>query len=402
MNRASRRLSRYVPRFVGGSRHGHYGQLFLAIVLAGALASAAPAAAYQGTATSHGSSVAKSSSGEESILYGLSCTSGASCMTVGSFGGGVIDEGTLAERWDGSTWSVLSTPNQGNESVLAGVSCTSSSACTAVGSAPGGVTLAEGWDGSSWSIETTPNAGGGAGLSGVSCPASGFCMAVGTASGLPMSEIWNGSSWSIESVPAPGGTGASSLRKVSCVSETWCVAVGTGGGTLAEYWDGSTWTIQSTPNPENGNDAYLNDVSCGSDSSCVAVGPGFFGNMGRSTWTLEDTAEPAGGTGGGLAAVSCLPSVTPASCTGVGGYADSMGTDVTLSETWNGSTWTIQSTPNPARNHRSYLSGVSCLDASSCTAVGIHETTAESGARGWSSPGTGAVGQSTKPRPSYL
>ena len=71
---------------------------------------------------------------------------------------------TLAERWNGSSWSVQPTANPGGiNPELVDVSCTSARACTAVGSAGNGGdvsgigALAERWNGTSWSIERDPN-----------------------------------------------------------------------------------------------------------------------------------------------------------------------------------------------------------------------------------------------------
>jgi len=41
-----------------------------------------------------------------------------------------------------------------------------------------------------------------------------------------------------------------------------------------------------------------------------------------------------------------------------------------LAEHWNGSTWAIQATPNPAGAAVSMLSGISCVSSTTCTAVG--------------------------------
>jgi hypothetical protein len=66
----------------------------------------------------------------------------------------------FAERWNGSQWSLLSTPNLSNGGALQGVACTSPSACLAVGSyrTKSNVSepLAEPWNGSSWSLQSTP------------------------------------------------------------------------------------------------------------------------------------------------------------------------------------------------------------------------------------------------------
>ena len=68
----------------------------------------------------------------------------------------------MAEVWNGSSWAIQSTPNPSGAKnpVLNAVSCTSSTACTAAGdytiSAGVRVPLAEVWDGSGWSIQSTP------------------------------------------------------------------------------------------------------------------------------------------------------------------------------------------------------------------------------------------------------
>jgi len=54
----------------------------------------------------------------------------------------------------------------------------------------------------------------------------------------------------------------------------------------------------------------------------------------------------------------------------VGDYEQSSGVYVTLAEDWNGTSWAIQSTPNPTGAAISYLDAVSCPTASSCVAVG--------------------------------
>jgi hypothetical protein len=49
---------------------------------------------------------------------------------------GYSNGSTLAERWDGSTWTIQTTrtPSGATGVNLSGVSCTSDTACTAVGS----------------------------------------------------------------------------------------------------------------------------------------------------------------------------------------------------------------------------------------------------------------------------
>ena len=78
-------------------------------------------------------------------------------------------------------------------------------------------------------------------------------------------------------VPSPNpGTSGNVLSSVSCVSVSFCVAVGyqdSGSGylTLVEQWDGTSWSTVTSPSPgTNGN--VLSSVSCVSVSFCVATG----------------------------------------------------------------------------------------------------------------------------------
>jgi hypothetical protein len=59
-------------------------------------------------------------------------------------------------------------------------------------------------------------------------------------------------------------------------------------------------------------------------------------------------------------------------CTAVGFYYNSSDVAVTLAETWNGTAWTVQSTPNPKGAIESFLYGVTCRSTSACTAVGSY------------------------------
>ena len=229
----------------------------------------------------------------ESMLTGVSCTSVTACVAVGYFVDGAGDH-TLAEAWNGASWRIESTPNPSTTwSVLNAVSCSSSTACIAVGQSIDATghayTLAERWDGRSWTTQTTPNPSPDSSLSGVSCPAVRACTAVGdfgdSEGGHTLSEAWNGASWRVENAPNPR-TAWSLLNAVSCSSSTACTAVGQSIDatnhtytTLAERWDGSTWTNETTPNPSA--DSSLHGVSCISLTACTAVGVFYLDNFPR-------------------------------------------------------------------------------------------------------------------------
>jgi len=94
-------------------------------------------------------------------LESVTCSNASSCMAVGSCEDPKVLYVTLAEQWDGSAWTVLSTPNppSAKEAVLSSIACDAITHCIAVGaSAPGGpnfTTLGEEWDGAAWTIQET-------------------------------------------------------------------------------------------------------------------------------------------------------------------------------------------------------------------------------------------------------
>ena len=60
-------------------------------------------------------------------------------------------------------------------------------------------------------------------------------------------------------------------------------------------------------------------------------------------------------------------------CMAVGGWTKSSSIPAySLSESWNGSVWTLQATPNPSGSMISALYGVACASANDCVAVGSH------------------------------
>jgi len=54
----------------------------------------------------------------------------------------------------------------------------------------------------------------------------------------------------------------------------------------------------------------------------------------------------------------------------VGEFSNNAGTFMTLAEHWNGSSWSVQSTPNPPGATGSNFAGVSCPTTIACLGVG--------------------------------
>lgn len=310
------------------------------------------------------------SSGAE--LTGVSCTSPTFCEAVGGyFDNTVGDNVTLAATWDGTSWSLQTTPNPGgfNFEQFNAVSCASPTFCDAWASGNGGnpgVTIAEQWNGSSWQMQTVPS---NAMVNSVSCTSATFCEAVGFG---PAYE-WDGSAWTSQTIPAPAGTGG--LGGVSCTSRAFCEAVGENNISgnvvgVAAMWNGSAWSAQATSDPAKSTFLQLTGVSCASPSSCEAGG--YFevqlgGNDPKAlaeawdgkAWQLQHAVAPPGAVSNSLSSISC---VSASFCEAAGTRFDSSGNQVGLIEMWDGQSWHIQPSPQDAES-------VSCVSAQFCEAV---------------------------------
>jgi hypothetical protein len=342
------------------------------------------------------------------ILNGIACSGTSACIAVGDYtnvSGSFEPNKTLAERWNGTSWTIQATPNPAGTTaaMLTGIACSAATACTAAGgysttSTEPNETLAERWNGTSWTIQTTPNPSTGAPLlGGVSCPTSTSCTAVGAPnpgfSETPLVEHWNGTSWAIQTAPSPASSGFAELWTVSCTGVSACTAVGTAGSdsqappaTLAERWNGTSWAVQTTVNQSGTLPSRLSGVACPSSSTCIGVGEftHFSGDVTmlaamwhNSSWSLQSVPGPST-TNGTLNGVSCTAA---SACTAVGGYLNGFGVRVPLAERWNGTSWVVQSAPSPSGAVSASFNGVSCASATSCVAVGswIHGSTGHTG-----------------------
>jgi hypothetical protein len=319
----------------------------------------------------------------ESYLEGISCVSAASCMTVGFYSDTSTTGTPVTETWNGKTWSLESvpTPKAATSSYLLAVSCLAASWCRAVGyyAIGSGIlaeryVLIETWDGKAWSIQQTSNpANTSPELHAIACETTTFCVAVGSVeingAGSPLAERWNGTSWTIQT--QPGTSDNSYLLGVSCATTSFCMAVGytLAGSSLAETWNGQSWGLQGNVNLPESESPVLSGVSCSLSTSCVAVGdylPGASGTLplaaewNGSTWSIQSTPLP-GGTGVSLQSVVC---VATTACIAVGFGP--------LAEIWNGKSWTAQVPPDDAGDGGTMgLASVSCTSQISCTAAGI-------------------------------
>jgi hypothetical protein len=330
-------------------------------------------------------------------LLSVSCGSRAPCVAVGYFLSPSGSDRPLIEIRKGREWSIQASPapSGGGDAQLNAVVCPGSRTCVAVGYSESDsgakVPLAERWNGSSWSIQRTidPRGAGGE-LSALACRSAGFCMAVGSSSRGALIERWTGSRWSLDRAASSGA--ASRLDGVSCSSRASCVAVGSARrGAVAELWSGRRWSrFRSLRFRSPRGAAELTAVSCTSRQACSAISDTEQGyavqRWNGRRWKAEQVHAPACDSGGNGPCGDILSSITcvSASTCHLAGALDfpadgSSGGDQTLPlvASWNGSGWRAERVRDPADCLLgdvcgTSLNGISCTARSACITVGTY------------------------------
>ena len=286
-------------------------------------------------------------------------------------------------------------PGVARQVTLGGVSCPSATECVAIGrddTSTATLAMVQIWNGSTWSVERSTPDEATVLLSGVSCASTRLCIAVGWDHGASdtggpayqtgLAEMWDGTRWTLTQLPRPSGAGNMMITAVSCPSASFCVAIGTSDNRapLSEVWNGTRWTVVSRPLPPGmTSSGYVNDagVSCSSSQFCMAVGTygassdaaaaGFAQVWNGTSWALQSPPDPTSGSPFG---VSC----TSARFCMVTGSSGQSG-DGVLAEEWDGSHWVVLSTPNyrfRGSEGKGVLGSVSCTSPAACAALGTY------------------------------
>jgi hypothetical protein len=338
--------------------------------------------------------------GDGFSLNDVSCASATFCQAVGSYRDSGLNTRGLIYTYNGTTWTPSNSPQPGSNQYisLSSVDCVSTTFCQAVGQYQNDTetvvhTLIITYNGTSWSVAATadPVDANSAGLSGVDCISVSFCQAVGyymDTSNVPhtMAQGYNGSTWSVVSSPESYNAGFSvGLNKVKCVTATFCQAIGSFRDdpftqrAITKSFNGTTWAEATIAN-ENSDEAEgtLSDLDCVSTTLCQAVGSYIEGGTvghpllhtyNGSSWSVASIPEPDAIATGILSAVSC-PSAT--NCQALGSYRDTGGNLHSMSESYDGSIWSLAGGIGPA-NYKSYYTGdVACASPASCQATGSY------------------------------
>jgi hypothetical protein len=330
------------------------------------------------------------------VLTAVGARTSTDAWAVGEFLGGNDDDGQvmLAERWNGSAWSQVATPNVVHfDEKLLGVSPAAANDVWAVGST-NRISFAHTdpitahFDGTTWSIVPTPASTGAAKsiLFAVANLGGGSAWAVGRShDARALIERWDGSAWTVVPHPDPVGPAGSTLNNVTLTgisarsaSDIWAVGnYSTLTGvvrdvfTLTMHWNGTAWSVVPSPNPGtrspvNGQQQVLNGVVEISPTDAWAVG-NTIDTVSGSFQAEKPIAFHWNGTAWsnvavpGLAEAGLLSSVTASSPTAV--WAAGRVGNNTLILRWNGTAWSRETSPN-GPDGETLLSGITSVPGS--------------------------------------
>jgi S-layer homology domain len=297
-----------------------------------------------------------------SLFNSLAAVSANDIWVAGRYHDAVANANrTLTEHWDGTVWSVVSSPNVGTgDNELIGLAVVSANDVWAVGSSSdGSVTnvLAVHWDGTAWTVSNLDSSVSHGELLAASALSANDVWAVGY--GITGSlwrtlvEHWNGTAWLVVSSPNVD-TGNNILLSVSAVSASDVWAVGFHSvsvyQTLVEHWDGTAWSVKPSPNVGT-SDNILLGASAISANDVWAVGTYRMGSEQRTlteywngtAWSVVASPNPSS---------TVLNAVTAISATDIWAVGSMMeGTvEKTLVLHWDGATWSVVSSPNNGSN----------------------------------------------------
>ena len=284
------------------------------------------------------------------VLRDISCVSASFCAA--------IDYSGHAFTYNGTSWSYAAgIATNATDQGLSAVSCASPTFCVATAEVNAVFT----YDGTSWSaphlLGTEFN------LASVSCPTTTFC-AVG---GNRQMFTYHSGTWS-KAVSLTGGPDDDIELQVSCVSSTFCAAVGPNEDqSTVTVYNGSTWSPLNAIATNGGVSA----VDCVSTSFCVAGDEdGGILRYNGSTWS----APTASVLPGEVTRISCASTTFCVSVT-----KDALGS----AATFNGSTWASPVAADPAAG---VITSVSCATSSFCIAVDQGGNALTYSAGSWSGP----------------
>jgi hypothetical protein len=303
----------------------------------------------------------------------VSAPAPSEALAVGNSSTG-LKQTPLAEHWNGTAWAAITMPSpKGRVPTIRSVVDLAPGNGWAVGFAKGGTTnnertLIEHWNGSTWTIVPSPNPlGGTAGndsLEAVDGVSASDVWAVGekfsfNGGGITLIfEHFNGTTWTAFPFPATNSFQLASAITTISPTDAWAVGSNAQSTTLAAHFDGTKWVIVPTPSPQDGPNPTNNLTGVTAISATNVYASGYEANVNNqnldkpyvlhwngTAWSLV-TLPNAGTEGSRLNAITSL---SASDVWAVGTTMESDGALLTLAEHFNGTTWAIAPTPDPGQ-----------------------------------------------------
>lgn len=354
-----------------------------AALAVGALA--APAGATETATGSAPPAVSMSYPSFSGRLYGVTAISPDDVWAVG-----LVSDGSLQLHWNGRTWVQYPMAVNGYFNGIASTSAADVWAVGGTGWFSPADTLADHWNGKSWTRVSTPNPPGGGYFNAVAATSPSNAWAVGLVGGgpgaggstTPLIEHWNGRRWSIQRFPAvPGGGQLTGVTAISA-SNAWAVGWTDSAiqQTLIEHWNGRVWARVPSPNVPGATNSILRGVTAVArdHNSVWAVGFAIVDGLSKALvlhWDGTRWTIVPGNTPDGDAALMGVVDTWTNNIWAVGDiYPSTCGNSgpkcQTLIEHWNSKRWKVLPSPNPPSGYLNLLWAASATSRGDIWAVG--------------------------------
>jgi hypothetical protein len=318
-------------------------------------------------------------------LYSVAATGPHNVWAVG-----LTPSSSLIMHFNGSRWAVAFTLPVGYFNGAAVASYRNAWAVGATNWFSPTQTLAEHWNGKSWSRVPTPSPGGGGYFSGVAATSASNAWAVGLigpggngvpAATVPLIERWNGRRWRVQPFPEPADGGqfravaASSASNAWAVGNTGATSEGTGQQTLIDHWNGKRWTQVPSPNlPGTSNSLSgvtvlgpLNAWAVGFTTASSGLWKSLILHWNGRHWQVQPSPNPTGDTDLWDVAAAARRDAWAVGYTNPSSCNPQCATAIFH---WNGRNWAVVPSPNASSGHLNALLGVVAISSSDAWAVG--------------------------------
>jgi hypothetical protein len=279
-------------------------------------------------------------------------------------------------HFDGTMWTAFSAPmiKGDNNSFLQGVVAISPTLAWAAGNVTDGAhpgQVIEQWNGTKWSLFPAPKFGkkNRADVFAMAASSANDVWAIGSlvnlGSGLvsPLFEHWNGTAWTAT-------TGESSNEflygaSADAANDAWAVGFSSSNNieTSAMHWDGTSWKHVATPNVGAGTNK-LNAVLALAPNDVWAVGFStpvappkqaatvtLIEHFDGTSWAVVPSPNVGPNSANQSNRLLGLTANSANDIWAFGSYfaADGSGHQMTLLLHWDGTTWTVASSPSPTK-----------------------------------------------------